>query len=112
MTAKLLWHFDIELDGDHATWVEDARFYVSSTFLLLMLAGSNKVVIADRGAIANHVTDPLAASAAQGQLDANQKVMSNSCSTRAIQKGRTESCSCRDTQSRFEEAHDQIPQRG
>ena len=30
MTAKLLWHFDIELDGDHETWVEDARFYVST----------------------------------------------------------------------------------
>ncbi|KAK5936875.1 hypothetical protein PMZ80_010813 [Knufia obscura] len=28
VTAKLLWHFDIELDGDHATWVEDARFYI------------------------------------------------------------------------------------
>jgi cytochrome P450 len=27
--AKLLWHFDIELDGDHSTWVQDARFYVS-----------------------------------------------------------------------------------
>lgn len=27
--AKLLWHFDMELDGNHATWVEDARFYVS-----------------------------------------------------------------------------------
>lgn len=26
--AKLLWHFDVELDGDHATWVDDARFYV------------------------------------------------------------------------------------
>jgi len=26
--AKLLWHFDMELDGEHATWVEDARFYV------------------------------------------------------------------------------------
>ncbi|KAI5360555.1 Putative cytochrome P450 [Septoria linicola] len=26
--AKLIWHFDFELDGDHATWVEDARFYV------------------------------------------------------------------------------------
>lgn len=27
--AKLLWHFDMELDGEHASWVEDARFYVS-----------------------------------------------------------------------------------
>lgn len=27
--SKLLWHFDMELDGEHATWVEDARFYVS-----------------------------------------------------------------------------------
>ena len=26
--AKLLYFFDIELHGDHATWVEDARFYV------------------------------------------------------------------------------------
>ncbi|KAM3421658.1 hypothetical protein BST61_g2043 [Cercospora zeina] len=26
--AKLIWHFDFELDGDHATWVDDARFYV------------------------------------------------------------------------------------
>lgn len=28
--AKLLWHFDMELDGEHADWVKDARFYVSS----------------------------------------------------------------------------------
>ncbi|KXT05512.1 hypothetical protein AC578_3736 [Pseudocercospora eumusae] len=28
VTAKLLWHFDMELDGDHATWVDDARFYI------------------------------------------------------------------------------------
>jgi len=26
--AKLIWHFDMELDGDHSTWVDDARFYV------------------------------------------------------------------------------------
>jgi hypothetical protein len=29
VTAKLLWHFDMELDGDHSSWVQDARFYVS-----------------------------------------------------------------------------------
>lgn len=29
VTAKLIWNFDMELDGDHDTWVEDARFYVS-----------------------------------------------------------------------------------
>jgi hypothetical protein len=28
--AKLLWHFDMELDGDHETWVDDARFYVGA----------------------------------------------------------------------------------
>ncbi|KEF51517.1 uncharacterized protein A1O9_12434 [Exophiala aquamarina CBS 119918] len=28
VVAKLLWNFDIELDGDHKTWVEDARFYI------------------------------------------------------------------------------------
>lgn len=28
VTAKLLWHFDVELDGPHETWVDDARFYV------------------------------------------------------------------------------------
>lgn len=28
--AKLMWNFDIELDGPHDTWVEDARFYVST----------------------------------------------------------------------------------
>lgn len=28
--AKMLWHFDMELDGEHPTWVEDARFFVSS----------------------------------------------------------------------------------
>lgn len=28
--AKLLWNFDVELDGPHDDWVEDARFYVSS----------------------------------------------------------------------------------
>jgi hypothetical protein len=30
VTAKLLWHFDMELDGPHDAWVHDARFYVSS----------------------------------------------------------------------------------
>lgn len=29
VAAKLLWHFDMELDGPHETWVDDARFYVS-----------------------------------------------------------------------------------
>ena len=29
VTAKLLWNFDVELDGDHTNWVDDARFYVS-----------------------------------------------------------------------------------
>lgn len=29
VVAKLLWHFDLALEGEHATWVEDARFYVS-----------------------------------------------------------------------------------
>ena len=29
VTAKLLWNFDIDLDGDHTDWVDDARFYVS-----------------------------------------------------------------------------------
>lgn len=29
MIAKLLWHFDVELEGDHSTWVDGARFYVS-----------------------------------------------------------------------------------
>jgi len=28
VTAKLLWHFDMELDGDHESWVDDARFYI------------------------------------------------------------------------------------
>lgn len=28
--AKLIWNFDFELDGDHESWVDDARFYVSS----------------------------------------------------------------------------------
>lgn len=28
--AKLIWNFDFELDGDHDSWVDDARFYVSS----------------------------------------------------------------------------------
>ncbi len=26
--AKLLWNFDLELDGLHDTWVQDARFYI------------------------------------------------------------------------------------
>ena len=30
LTAKLLWNFDIELDGPHEMWVEDARFYVGA----------------------------------------------------------------------------------
>ena len=34
--AKLLWHFDMELDGDHATWVDDARFYVSIVPMFLL----------------------------------------------------------------------------
>lgn len=29
VTAKLLWHFDLELDGPHDSWIQDARFYVS-----------------------------------------------------------------------------------
>ncbi len=29
VTAKLLWNFELELDGDHTNWVDDARFYVS-----------------------------------------------------------------------------------
>lgn len=29
VTAKLIWGFDLELDGEHGRWVEDARFYVS-----------------------------------------------------------------------------------
>lgn len=28
--AKLIWNFDFELDGDHESWVDDARFYVRS----------------------------------------------------------------------------------
>lgn len=28
--AKLIWNFDFELDGDHDSWVDDARFYVRS----------------------------------------------------------------------------------
>ena len=36
--AKLLWHFDIELHGDHANWVEQARFYVSTLVSPLPLA--------------------------------------------------------------------------
>ena len=35
VTAKLVWNFDMELDGPHDTWVEDARFYVSPRILLL-----------------------------------------------------------------------------
>lgn len=35
--AKLLWNFDIELDGSHETWVEDARFYVSCRLMLLII---------------------------------------------------------------------------
>jgi cytochrome P450 len=34
VTAKLMWNFDMELDGPHDTWVEDARFYVSSRLIL------------------------------------------------------------------------------
>lgn len=28
--AKLIWNFDFKLDGDHDSWVDDARFYVRS----------------------------------------------------------------------------------
>ena len=34
VTAKLLWHFDMALDGEHEAWVDDARFYVSSHAIL------------------------------------------------------------------------------
>ncbi|ETN41942.1 uncharacterized protein HMPREF1541_03881 [Cyphellophora europaea CBS 101466] len=34
LTAKLLWHFDMELDGPHDGWLETARFYVSTSCLL------------------------------------------------------------------------------
>ena len=43
VTAKLLWHFDMELDGDHANWVDDARFYVSGFRPLVALAHSGPV---------------------------------------------------------------------
>lgn len=37
VTAKLVWNFDMELDGPHDTWIEDARFYVSTrTFHCLL----------------------------------------------------------------------------
>lgn len=35
VTAKLLWHFDMELNGPHDTWVEDARFYVSIAYTVV-----------------------------------------------------------------------------
>jgi hypothetical protein len=38
--AKLLWHFDMELDGEHETWVDDARFYVSLTPLADRTSGA------------------------------------------------------------------------
>jgi hypothetical protein len=25
VTAKLIWNFDLELEGDHSNWVDDAR---------------------------------------------------------------------------------------
>ena len=28
VTAKLIWNFDMELDGPHDDWVEGARFYI------------------------------------------------------------------------------------
>lgn len=32
--AKLIWNFDFELDGDHESWVDDARFYVRFIYYL------------------------------------------------------------------------------
>ncbi|CAK3994067.1 Averantin hydroxylase [Lecanosticta acicola] len=45
VTAKLIWHFDPELDGDHSTWVEDARFYyiitTRTTRSITLVTGAN-----------------------------------------------------------------------
>ena len=75
MTAKLLWHFDMELDGDHQTWVEDARFYVST----LDLAGKLFVAFArfhrllgTSGPVLTLGTDSLGAAATQSPADAGQ----------------------------------------
>ena len=35
--AKLLWHFDLELDGLHDGWVEASRFFVSASPVLNLL---------------------------------------------------------------------------
>jgi hypothetical protein len=60
--AKLLWHFDMELDGDHSTWVEDARFYVG--------VSSNAPPSPLTAGIGS-----LGASAAQRQIDAGHEMI-------------------------------------
>ena len=83
VTAKLLWHFDIELDGEHSTWVEDARFYVSASLirggfmaistgvLAVTLKSNDYQNVRD---MTNHEADSMAASAPQDQADPNSEM--------------------------------------
>lgn len=56
VVSKLLWHFELQLDGPHESWVEDARFYVSDVRRKWQLALTLK-------------PDPLAASTLAGSID-------------------------------------------
>ena len=56
VVSKLLWHFELQLDGPHESWVDDARFYVSDGTRMWRLALTLK-------------PDPLAASTLAGPAD-------------------------------------------
>ena len=65
VVAKLLWHFDMELDGPHERWVEDARFYVSLAFSFV---SESRILMEmlTRGFVC---VDPVAAPAADREVD-------------------------------------------
>jgi hypothetical protein len=67
MIAKLLWKFDIELDGPQEDWVKGARFYVSDfpIFLRIERRWTDKC------------TDPVGARTSDGEVEG--RTMSGTC---------------------------------
>jgi hypothetical protein len=72
LTAKLLWKFDMELDGAHDDWVEEARFYVSGTSsgcLPTRLSISLVTGMENGSADIDSRTDPMATAATDDQAE-------------------------------------------
>ena len=72
VTAKLLWKFDVELDGPQDGWVDGARFYVS---LPSSSDASHKILRCLSGADRCYVLDSVGAAASDGQAE-GYKMMS------------------------------------